>query len=80
MLIIFIPAGPLIFVALLYEAMGIVLAWLIRQFFWVPHRFRYGLLVAGGWGNVGDIRTSSRHKLLFQNVDSAHLSLQRMLS
>ncbi|PPR03677.1 hypothetical protein CVT24_007798 [Panaeolus cyanescens] len=47
--------GPLIFVALLYEAMGIALAWIIRQFFWVPHRFRYGLLVAGGWGNVGDI-------------------------
>ena len=43
-------------IALLYEAIGVVLAWIIKQFFWVPHQFRYGILVAGGWGNVGDIR------------------------
>ncbi|PPQ96248.1 hypothetical protein CVT26_005575 [Gymnopilus dilepis] len=48
--------GPLILVALLYEAIGISLALLIKQVFWVPHRFRYGILVTGGWGNVGDIR------------------------
>ncbi len=34
--------------------MGI--AWLTKQLFWVPHRFRYGILVAGGWANYGDIR------------------------
>ncbi|KAA1476306.1 auxin efflux carrier [Dentipellis sp. KUC8613] len=50
--------GPLVLVAFIYEALGIVMAWLISQFFWVPHRFRYGILVAGGWGNVGDIPTS----------------------
>ncbi|KIJ64052.1 hypothetical protein HYDPIDRAFT_112578 [Hydnomerulius pinastri MD-312] len=50
--------GPLIFVGLLYEAIGIAIAWITTQFFWVPHRFRYGILVAGGWGNVGDIPTS----------------------
>ncbi|KAH7905444.1 auxin efflux carrier [Hygrophoropsis aurantiaca] len=50
--------GPLIFVGLLYEAIGIVIAYIIKQFFWVPHRFRYGIVVAGGWGNVGDIPTS----------------------
>ena len=33
------------------------MAWIIRCFFWVPHRFRYGILAAGGWGNYGDIRT-----------------------
>lgn len=49
-------AGPLIFVALLYEAIGIAISWIIKQLFWVPHRFRYGILVAGGWGNVGDVR------------------------
>ncbi|KAI0294208.1 auxin efflux carrier [Russula brevipes] len=27
-------------------------------FFWVPHRFRYGILAAGGWGNYGDIPTA----------------------
>jgi hypothetical protein len=32
------------------------MAWTIRRFFWVPHRFRYGILAAGGWGNYGDIR------------------------
>ena len=29
---------------------------MVKQFFWVPHRFRHGILVAGGWGNTGDIR------------------------
>ena len=43
-------------IALLYEAIGILCAWVIKQFFWVPHQFRYGILVAGGWANVGDIR------------------------
>ncbi|KAF8808185.1 hypothetical protein BYT27DRAFT_7190314 [Phlegmacium glaucopus] len=50
--------GPLVLIALLYEAIGVVLAWTIKQFFWVPHQFRYGILVAGGWANVGDIPTS----------------------
>ncbi|KAJ7158124.1 auxin efflux carrier transmembrane protein [Mycena filopes] len=50
--------GPLVLVALVYEGMGIVLAWLVSQFFWVPHRFRWGILVAGGWGNYGDIPTA----------------------
>ncbi|RDB16541.1 hypothetical protein Hypma_002707 [Hypsizygus marmoreus] len=50
--------GPLVLVALLYEALGIAMAWIIKQFFWVPHRFRYGILVAGGWANVGHIPTS----------------------
>jgi len=48
--------GPLVLVALLYKFIGIALAWLIKQVCWVPHRFRYGILVAGGWGNEGDIR------------------------
>ncbi|KAH9481484.1 Protein ECM3 [Psilocybe cubensis] len=50
--------GPLILVALLYEIIGAIFAWIIKQFFWVPHRFRYGFIVAGGWGNVGDIPTA----------------------
>lgn len=49
--------GPLLLVSVTYEILGIALAWLVKQFFWVPHRFRYGILVAGGWNNVGDIRT-----------------------
>ncbi|TFY76519.1 hypothetical protein EWM64_g7491 [Hericium alpestre] len=50
--------GPLVLVAIIYEALGMALAWLVTQFFWVPHRFRYGILVAGAFGNVGDIPTS----------------------
>ncbi|KAJ3570852.1 hypothetical protein NP233_g4126 [Leucocoprinus birnbaumii] len=50
--------GPLVLVAIIYEVLGTLLAWIIKQFFWVPHRFRYGILVAGGWGNVGDLSTA----------------------
>lgn len=50
--------GPLVLVAILYEIIGIVIALTVKRIFWVPHRFRYGVLVAGGWGNYGDIPTS----------------------
>ncbi|KAK0220435.1 auxin efflux carrier [Armillaria fumosa] len=50
--------GPLFTIGAIYQFMGIGLAWLIKQFFWVPHRFRYGMLAAGGWGNYGDIPTA----------------------
>ncbi|KAI0791877.1 auxin efflux carrier [Abortiporus biennis] len=50
--------GPLIIIAIIYTVLGIVFAWIIKQFFWVPHRFRYGFLMAGGWANYGDIPTS----------------------
>ncbi|KAJ3479393.1 hypothetical protein NLI96_g9093 [Meripilus lineatus] len=50
--------GPLVLIAFIYEGIGIIIAWFIKQFFWIPHRFRYGILVAGGWGNYADIPTS----------------------
>ncbi|KAK0203453.1 auxin efflux carrier [Desarmillaria ectypa] len=50
--------GPLFAIGAIYQFMGIGLAWLIKQFFWVPHRFRYSMLAAGGWGNYGDIPTA----------------------
>ncbi|EJD04584.1 auxin efflux carrier [Fomitiporia mediterranea MF3/22] len=50
--------GPLVLVAVIYEALGVLLAWIVKQFFWVPHRFRYGILIAGGWSNVGDVPTA----------------------
>ncbi|KIY43446.1 auxin efflux carrier [Fistulina hepatica ATCC 64428] len=50
--------GPLCTVAIIYEILGFFIAWIIKQFFWVPHRFRYGILSAGIFGNVGDIPTS----------------------
>ncbi|ESK98283.1 membrane protein [Moniliophthora roreri MCA 2997] len=50
--------GPLTLVAFLYGAIGIAVAYITKQLFWIPHRFRYGILVAGGWSNWGDIPTS----------------------
>ncbi|KAI0271308.1 auxin efflux carrier [Gloeopeniophorella convolvens] len=50
--------GPLTVAGLLYGVLGSVMAWMIKQVFWVPHRFRYGIIAAGGWGNYGDIPTA----------------------
>ncbi|TFK61582.1 hypothetical protein BDN72DRAFT_828151 [Pluteus cervinus] len=50
--------GPLILVASIYEILGIAIAWVVGLFFWVPHRFRHGFLVAGGWSNWGDLPTA----------------------
>ncbi|KAG8898087.1 Protein M3, partial [Tulasnella sp. 403] len=50
--------GPLVLIGTLYQILGLLLAFLVRQFFWVPHRFRYGILAAGTWGNWGDIPTA----------------------
>ena len=49
--------APLTVISLIYGVVGAAMAWIIRCSFWVPHRFRYGILAAGGWGNYGDIRT-----------------------
>jgi len=62
--------GPLVLVAVLYEIIGGLIAWIIKQFFWVPHRFRYGILVAGVFGNVGDIRE------LCSIIHSSHLNVE----
>lgn len=56
--------GPLVVVALVYEIIGILLGLTIKQFIWVPHRFRYGIILAGGFGNVGDLRMFLRSTIL----------------
>lgn len=50
--------GPLIVIAIIYMAFGFALSLFIKQFFWVPYRFRYGILVAGGWASSCDITIS----------------------
>jgi len=67
-------------VALLYEGMGIILGYTVKQFFWVPHRFRYGIIVAGGWGNVGDIRGYYSMTLRFFLVDFVHTATSVIMS
>ncbi|KAJ7286529.1 hypothetical protein C8J57DRAFT_1497178 [Mycena rebaudengoi] len=49
--------GPIMLIAAMYQAIGVGIALITKQFFWVPHRFRWGIFVAGGWGNYGDIST-----------------------
>lgn len=51
--------GPIILILTLYQLYGFCLAFLIKQIFWVPHRFRHGIYVAAGWGNYGELRTSA---------------------
>jgi auxin efflux carrier family protein len=53
-----VSLAPLTIAGLLYGVAGAAMAWIIKQFFWVPYRFRYGIIAAGGWGNYGDIRMS----------------------
>lgn len=50
--------GPIVLILTLYQLYGFFLAFFIKQFFWVPHRFRFGIYVAAGWGNYGELRTS----------------------
>ena len=56
---------PLTVVGLLYGVVGVAMASIIKYFFWVPHRFRYGVLAAGAWGNYGDIRKCALYKPSF---------------
>ncbi|KZV75317.1 auxin efflux carrier [Peniophora sp. CONT] len=50
--------GPLVVVSLVLGILGFFIAWLVKKWFWVPHRFRNGILAAGAWGNIGDIPTA----------------------
>ncbi|WVQ66266.1 uncharacterized protein L199_004445 [Kwoniella botswanensis] len=47
--------GPLVVIAVLYQLLGITFAWIIRELFYVPIDFRWGILVSGltsNWGNL----------------------------
>ncbi|KAG2036431.1 auxin efflux carrier [Suillus americanus] len=71
--------GPLILVALIYMLIGITLSWIIKQLFWVPHRFRHGILVAGGWANIGDVPISVALSVMasapFNGTDDENLAV-----
>ena len=60
--------------------MGIILGYTVKQFFWVPHRFRYGIIVAGGWGNVGDIREYYSTLTLRVLVDFVNIATSVVMS
>ncbi|KAG2074514.1 auxin efflux carrier [Suillus decipiens] len=71
--------GPLVLLAVTYMLIGITLSWIIKQLFWVPHRFRYGIVVAGGWANVGDIPISVALSVMasasFNGTDDENLAV-----
>ncbi|KZW02679.1 auxin efflux carrier [Exidia glandulosa HHB12029] len=50
--------APLVVVSSIYMILGGLISMVITQFFWVPHRFRYGIYAAGIFGNFGDIPTA----------------------
>ncbi|KAF9533769.1 auxin efflux carrier [Crepidotus variabilis] len=50
--------GPLVLVAVIYILLGTLLGFVVKQLCWVPHRFRYGILMAGAFSNVGDLPTA----------------------
>ncbi|KAF7304137.1 Auxin efflux carrier transmembrane protein [Mycena indigotica] len=50
--------APILLVAVIYIFIGLFIGWAVKQLFWVPHRFRWGIIVAGGWANTGDIPTA----------------------
>jgi len=52
----FFYQGPLVVIALVYHIVGGLLGFIVKKLFWVPHRFRYGIIIAGSFGNVGDLR------------------------
>ncbi|KZW02682.1 auxin efflux carrier [Exidia glandulosa HHB12029] len=50
--------APLVVVSSIYLILGGLMSLVATQFFWVPHRFRYGIHAAGIFGNFGDIPTA----------------------
>ena len=64
--------APLTVISLIYGVAGATMAWTIRRFFWVPHRFRYGILAAGGWANYGDIRMYAQPDLFSDLNEFVH--------
>ncbi|KIR60535.1 membrane protein [Cryptococcus bacillisporus CA1873] len=50
--------GPLILIAVLYMILGFICAWFVREFFFVPPDFRYGILVMGALSNWGNLPTA----------------------
>ena len=59
-------SGPIVLILTLYQLYGLILGFAIKRLFWLPHRFRYGIYVAAGWGNYGDIRQSHTRYRLFR--------------
>ncbi|AAW46043.1 hypothetical protein CNBJ0750 [Cryptococcus deneoformans B-3501A] len=50
--------GSLILIAILYMILGFICAWFVREFFFVPPDFRYGILVMGTISNWGNLPTA----------------------
>ncbi|KAG2098720.1 auxin efflux carrier [Suillus discolor] len=71
--------GPLVIIAVINMLIGMTLSWIIKQLFWVPHRFRYGILMVGGWANTSDIPISVAMSVMaaapFNGTDDGNLAV-----
>ncbi|KAN0123126.1 auxin efflux carrier [Russula decolorans] len=71
--------APLVVVGVIYGVTGTLMAWTVKSFFWVPHRFRYGILAAGCWGNYGDMPAAVALGITasapFNGVDDQNLAI-----
>ncbi|KAI0274431.1 membrane transport protein-domain-containing protein [Russula aff. rugulosa BPL654] len=71
--------APVTVVGLIYAVAGLLMAWTIKRLFWVPHRFRYGILATGSWGTYGDLPTSISLGIMasapFSGVDDENLAI-----
>ncbi|WVW78207.1 hypothetical protein I302_100158 [Kwoniella bestiolae CBS 10118] len=50
--------GPLIMVAIIYQFIGLLFAWITRELFYVPKDFHHGILVLGMLSNWGNLPTA----------------------
>ncbi|KAL7412069.1 membrane transport protein-domain-containing protein [Mrakia frigida] len=50
--------GPLAMTACFYEVTGLVMALIVREFFWVPKEFQWGILIMGAFSNWANLPTA----------------------
>jgi hypothetical protein len=66
-------------VAILYMVIGLSLGWIVREVFYVPHDFHYGILVVSfSWASLGRVADC---RWLFSRIGVCYARLQvgRML-
>jgi hypothetical protein len=69
--------GPLVMMAVMYQAVGLLLAWLIRELVPVPRDFRWGILVVS-WECTAAL-TADGHHLQLGWVKETQIELTRQV-
>ena len=50
--------GPLLLIAILYQVIGLVLVLIVREVFYVPADFQWGIILLGSLSNWGNLPTA----------------------